>query len=155
STCRRCCLSRRGRNGDGSDRISAPMRHSGEAEAPSPRVYGARSRGHAMDLTIRDAVAIFDVSESRIYRWIHDDDLPAREVNGQLYFNRTELLEWATIHRVKFAADLFRDPSGGPPAGEGLTDALQLGGIVTGLPGANKDEILRTVVEKLRLPDDF
>jgi PTS system nitrogen regulatory IIA component len=108
-----------------------------------------------MDLTIRDAVAIFDVSESRIYRWVHDDDLPAREVNGQLYFNRTELLEWATIHRVKFAADLFRDPSGGPSTGERLTDALQLGGIVTGLPGSNKDEVLRMVVEKLRLPDDF
>ena len=54
-----------------------------------------------MDLTIRDAAAIFDVPESRIYRWIHEEDLPAREVNGQHYFNRTELLEWATVRRVK------------------------------------------------------
>ena len=67
-----------------------------------------------MELTIRDAAAIFGVPEGRIYRWVHDDDLPARNVNGQLYFNRTELLEWATIRRVKFASDLFRHPSAGP-----------------------------------------
>ncbi|MGC8643092.1 MAG: PTS sugar transporter subunit IIA [Isosphaeraceae bacterium] len=108
-----------------------------------------------MDLTIRDAAAIFDVPESRIYRWIHDEDLPAREVNGQHYFNRTELLEWATIRRVEISPDLFRDPSGSPPTGEGLVEALQIGGIITGPPGSDKREILREVVERLRLPEDF
>ena len=108
-----------------------------------------------MELTIREAAAIFDVPEGRIYRWIHDDDLPARNVNGQLCFSRTELLEWATIHRVKFSPDLFRDPSRARPTGAGLLEALQIGGIVAGLRGSDKQEVLREVVERLRLPGDF
>lgn len=108
-----------------------------------------------MDLTVRDAAALFNVSESRIYGWIHEDDLPTREVNGQQYFNRTELLEWATIRRVKFSPDLFRDPSRGTAASEGLVDALQLGGIVPGVAGADKREVLREVVNRMPLPEGF
>ena len=108
-----------------------------------------------MELTIRDASAIFDVPEGRIYRWVHDDDLPARNVNGQLYFNRTELLEWAAIRRIKLTSDLFRDPVGGPVTSEGLADALRRGGVMIGLRGSEKSEILREVVERLRLPGDF
>jgi PTS system nitrogen regulatory IIA component len=42
-----------------------------------------------MDLTIRDAAAIFDVPESRIYRWIHDEDL--RSVLHQLFLARESI----------------------------------------------------------------
>jgi PTS system nitrogen regulatory IIA component len=108
-----------------------------------------------MDLTVRAVAAIFDVPEGRIYRWIQDEDLPSREVNGQYYFNRTELLEWATVRRVKFDPDLFRDSSGNSPPGEGLAEALRLGGIITGLPGRDKPEILRAVVDRMRLPEGF
>jgi nitrogen PTS system EIIA component len=108
-----------------------------------------------MDLTIRDVVAIFDVPEGKIYRWIHDADLPAREVNGHHYFNRTELLEWATVHRVKFSPDLVCDPSNDTPRGEEMVSALQTGGIITGVHGSDRRDVLRQVVEKLRLPEDF
>lgn len=108
-----------------------------------------------MDLTVRDAAAVFDVPESRIYRWIYEEDLPTREVNGQHYFNRTEVLEWATIRRVKFSPDLFHDSAGGTAAGEGLIDALQLGGIVPGVGGANKRDVLREVVSRMPLPEGF
>ena len=108
-----------------------------------------------MDLTVRAVAAIFDVPEGRIYRWIHDDDLPTREVNGQQYFNRTELLEWATVRRVRFSADLFQDPAGGPEADESLIEALEVGGIVSGLAGSDKREILRAVVDRMHLPESF
>jgi nitrogen PTS system EIIA component len=108
-----------------------------------------------MDLTVRQAAAIFDVSEGRIYRWIHDDGLPSRQVNGNQYFNRTELLEWATVRRVKFDPDLFRDPEGGSSSNEALAEALSIGGIVTGIGGDEKSDILRTVVERMRLPEGF
>lgn len=110
-----------------------------------------------MDLTVRDAAAIFSVPEGRIYRWIHDDDLPTREVNGQHYFNRTELLEWATVRRVKFSPDLFRDSSGAgdAAASEGLIGALERGGIFTGVAGSDKRLVLKEVVERMRLPEGF
>jgi PTS system nitrogen regulatory IIA component len=108
-----------------------------------------------VDLTIRDAAAIFDVPEARIYRWIQDDDLPCRELNGRHYFNRTELLEWAAVRRVKFRAGLFQDPSHTPPAGESLAEALEIGGIIVGLGGSDKREVLRNVVDRMHLPESF
>jgi len=110
-----------------------------------------------MDLTVRDAAEIFSVSEGRIHRWIHEDDLPTREVNGQHYFNRTELLEWATVRRVKFSPDLFRDSSGSgeAAASEGLIEALQRGGIFSGVGGSTKHEVLKEVVERMHLPEGF
>jgi PTS system nitrogen regulatory IIA component len=108
-----------------------------------------------MDLTVHDAAAIFDVPESRIYRWIQEDDLPTREVNGRHYFNRTELLEWATIRRVKFDPDLFRDTARASIAPDGLVEALRTGGIVTGLRGVGRAEVLKEVIEGLRLPEGF
>ena len=110
-----------------------------------------------MDLTVRDAATIFDVPEGRIYRWIHEDDLPSREVNGQYYFNRTELLEWATVRRVKFSPDLFRNTSGSGESavGEGLIEALNLGGIISGLSGSDKSEVLKEIVGRMHLPEGF
>ena len=55
---------------------------------------------------------------------------------------------------MKFAPDLFRNPPGAPD-GRGLPEALQIGGIITGLRGSDKREVLREVVERLRLPEDF
>jgi PTS system nitrogen regulatory IIA component len=108
-----------------------------------------------MDLTVRDAAAIFDVPEGQIYRWIHEDDLPTRDVNGQHYFNRTELLEWATVRRVTFDPGLFRDASGSPLKGEGLVEALQTGGIITDLHGLDKRELLQEIVGRMPLPEGF
>jgi PTS system nitrogen regulatory IIA component len=108
-----------------------------------------------MDLTIRDACAIFDVPEARIYRWIHDEDLPTREVNGRQCFNRTELLEWATVRRVKFSPELVRDPAAGPRVGAELTEALRAGGILTGIGGADKPAVLRAITARVRLPEGF
>jgi PTS system nitrogen regulatory IIA component len=110
-----------------------------------------------MDLTVRDAAGIFGVPEARIYRWIQEDDLPTREVNGQHCFNRTELLEWATVRRVKFSPDLFRGPTlpGEAAASEGLIEAMQLGGIFSGVGGRDKREVLKEVVARIALPEGF
>ncbi|MGO9467022.1 MAG: PTS sugar transporter subunit IIA [Isosphaeraceae bacterium] len=107
-----------------------------------------------MDLTMRDAAEIFSVPEGRIYRWIHEDDLPTREVNGQHYFNRTELLEWATVRRVKFSPDLFRDSAGAGEAvaNDTLIESLERGGILSGVCGLDRREVLKEVVERMPLP---
>jgi PTS system nitrogen regulatory IIA component len=108
-----------------------------------------------MDLTVRDAAGIFGVPEGRIYRWIQEDDLPAREVNGRHYFNRTELLEWATVRRVRFSPDLFRKQaeSNAAATGEGLIEALRLGGIISGLGGSDKRGVIRELVARMQLPE--
>jgi nitrogen PTS system EIIA component len=108
-----------------------------------------------MHLTVRDAATIFGVPEDRIYRWISDDDLPSRQVNGQHFFNQTELMEWATVHGVHFNPDLFQEQSQSRSTGQGLVEALQAGNIVVGLGGLEKKAVLQAVVEKMSLPEGF
>jgi mannitol/fructose-specific phosphotransferase system IIA component (Ntr-type) len=79
-----------------------------------------------MTLTASDLATLFDVSESRIYRWAGAEDLPATEVGGEKFFNPTEVLEWATVRRAPFSPALF--PTVDRPASE-LSDALERGGI--------------------------
>ena len=104
-----------------------------------------------MDLNVRDAAAIFEVSEAQIDRWVAEDGLPARRVDGRDYFNRTELLEWATVRRVRFRPDLFRQS----PRSEGLVEALEVGGVIADVSGADKAAVLRAAVDRMNLPKDF
>ena len=108
-----------------------------------------------MQLTVRDVARILKVDEKTVYRWVSADDLPAEQVNGQYRFNRTELLEWATLRKMDVSPDLFQDTSANEPMQPRLDEALQAGGILHGVPGADKETVLRTVVDSMPLPEDF
>ncbi len=104
-----------------------------------------------MRLTVREAAKLFNVSEKTIYRWVEQKALPAYRINKQFRFNQTELLEWAAAGRTAISPDLLREPESEP-----LPDpvqALAAGGIHYRVAGADRDSVLRSVVELLRLPD--
>jgi excisionase family DNA binding protein len=105
-----------------------------------------------MELNVRDVASILRVPEYTIYRLIDEDDLPASQINGQYRFSREELLEWASarsVNPVGIVAEARH--AGGTTAS--LTEALRDGGILKGVPGADKDTVLRTVIDKLPLHD--
>jgi len=105
-----------------------------------------------MQLGVKDAAGIFDVSEKTIFRWIRDRHLPARQVNEQYRFNRAELLEWAAECRVGLAAGMLNEPH--PAAGPQLrlTEALQRGGDCRHIGATNKSAVLGAAVALLPLP---
>lgn len=103
-----------------------------------------------MQLTVRDAARMLDLSEHAVQEHIQKGEMPSQCVNGRHFLNRDELVEWATEHGVAIA---------GPAAGDmehmpALSDALKAGGIVHGLPGTDKDSVLRHLVESMPLPAD-
>jgi len=107
-----------------------------------------------MEITVRDAAHLLNVSEKSIYRWIKQGKLPAFKINEQYRFNRTELLEWATAEKLNVSPDIFREPgtpSDGMPT---IEEALQTGGIYYRIEGSDKESVLRMVVEHMRLPDE-
>src|SRR4029077_3575987 len=61
-----------------------------------------------MQLTIREVAKALQVNENTIYSWISDQQLPAELVNGQYYFNRSQVLEWATVRKLKFSPSFFQ-----------------------------------------------
>ena len=101
-----------------------------------------------MQLTVRDVAEMFRVGENVVYRWVSEEDMPAEQVNGQYRFNRTELLEWATVRRKEMSPRLFRN--GTAPAR--LDEALELGGIHYHVGGRDRESVLRAVVERLPVP---
>ena len=103
-----------------------------------------------MQLNVRAAARMLGLSERAVQDHIEKGEIPSQCVNGRHFLNRDELIEWATAHGLPVAA----------PAGESgerlpaLSDALQAGGIVHGLPGADKNSVLRHLVESMPLPAD-
>ena len=111
----------------------------------------AKSR---MQLSVKEAASLLNVSEKTIYRWIKQETIPAYRINEQVRFNRTELLEWATSRRIQVSPEIFQEvePSGLPlPA---LSDALKAGGVVYRVGGNDKPSVLQAVVDVLNLPEE-
>ncbi|MEX0775068.1 MAG: PTS sugar transporter subunit IIA [Phycisphaeraceae bacterium] len=107
-----------------------------------------------MQLSVKDAAGLLNVSEKTIYRWIKQEAIPAYRINEQFRFNRAELLEWATSRRIQVSPDIFREgePSKVPlPA---LCDALKLGGVAYRVSGNDKPSVLRAIVDVLKLPEE-
>jgi nitrogen PTS system EIIA component len=107
-----------------------------------------------MQIDVKEAARLLDVSEKTIYRWIKQGDLPAFRIGDLYRFNRTELLEWATAKRVKVSPEIFADD--GQAAGElpGLEDAIRDGGIHYRVAGADKAAVLSSVVALMQLPEE-
>jgi PTS system nitrogen regulatory IIA component len=105
-----------------------------------------------MQLTVKDAAELLNVSEKTVYRWLTERQLPGHRLGGQFRFNRAELLAWATASKVNVSPRIFEEPETSAPVPE-LGEALQAGGIFYRLGGTDKESALRSVLEYLRLPE--
>jgi PTS system nitrogen regulatory IIA component len=102
-----------------------------------------------MKIPVREAARLLSVSETEIYRWVEDGDIPCHLVNHQPLFSRAELLEWATAHRMPLSTELFDD---GDPSGS-LASALERGGVHDHIAASNREAVLRAVVTHLPIAD--
>ena len=107
-----------------------------------------------MQLDVKDAAAMFGVTEKTVYRWIKQRQLPAHHFNEQYRFNRAELLEWATSNEVDVSAEVLHESEFGDQSIPRLDEALREGGIHYGVGGTDKASVLREIVGIMRLPED-
>lgn len=107
-----------------------------------------------MQLTVRDAARLLEVSEKTVYRWAQKGEIPVTRVNDQYRFNRVELLEWATSRKIPVSPDIFTETEDQGAALPSLAEALEAGGVFYRLGGADVRAVLAEVVEYLRLPEE-
>jgi len=90
-----------------------------------------------MQLSLRDLTRLLGVKEQTIYRWVNDQGLPAEQINGNLWFNRAVVLEWATQRKIELPAQFLQASStnGHTPR---LSAALENGGVQFKVPGATR-----------------
>jgi PTS system nitrogen regulatory IIA component len=104
-----------------------------------------------LELSVREVAKLLGVSEEAVYRLAEHDGLPVQHIGEELRVNRSELLEWATAHRISVGAELFAPESSTQlPT---LADSLAAGGVVHDLPGATKAEVLEALVQAMTLPE--
>lgn len=107
-----------------------------------------------MQLSVRDAAKLFDVSEKTIYRWVEQRKIPASKINDQVRFNRTELIEWATTHKVRLSPDVVGDNGADTSPMPSLVQALEAGGIFYRIGGKDKPSVLKGVLDAMQLPGE-
>jgi PTS system nitrogen regulatory IIA component len=107
-----------------------------------------------MQLTLRDLIKMFNVSEATLTRWVKQEELPARRVAGQFRFNQVEVFEWAIAHRIKLECSPEKHAADCQPH-VSLVDALEAGGLYYKVSGDHQEAALRSVVSCLPLPGDF
>jgi PTS system nitrogen regulatory IIA component len=107
-----------------------------------------------MQLSVKDAATLLNVSEDDVYEWVKRDEIPFHEMNEQVRFNRSELLEWATARNIQISPDLFSAGEPNKPQLPTLTDALTEGGVAYRVGGSDPASVLRAVVDVLKLPDE-
>lgn len=108
-----------------------------------------------MNLTLTEAAKYFAVPESSLRRWVRTRGLPVHRVNERLYCNAIELWEWAIGRGVPVSKELLRVARRSSDPVPTMAALLAAGGIHRDVPGHSKGEVLREVVERLPLPDDF
>ncbi|MDW7709980.1 MAG: PTS sugar transporter subunit IIA [Deferrisomatales bacterium] len=105
-----------------------------------------------MELSVRDAARLLGVSEKTVYRWARKGEIPLTRVNDQYRFHRVELLEWATARKIPVSPEIYQESADGPCPD--LSDALEAGGVFYRIEGTDVAQVLRTVVDHLRLPEE-
>lgn len=106
-----------------------------------------------MQWSVRDVAEQLSVSERMVLRWVNHNGLPASRIGGRLYFNRAELLEWATSHNLKVPPALFYGENEEREQLPAFSEALAGGGVFHDVGGTDKPSVLRAIVDLLRLPD--
>ena len=105
-----------------------------------------------MQIDVKEAARLLDISEKTIYRWIRRGILPAYRVNDQYRFNRAELLEWATARRINVSPEIFAAEEGADTPLPTLEEAIRGGGIHYRVGGETREDVLAAIVGLMQLP---
>ena len=106
-----------------------------------------------MRVTVREAAALLNAAEAKVYAWIESGDLPAYRINDQYRINRSELLEWATERNLPVAPALFQESEEGERI-PSVAESLERGGVFHDVAGTTRKEVLRSIIVLLKLDDE-
>jgi PTS system nitrogen regulatory IIA component len=107
-----------------------------------------------MQLSVQETAELLKVSVETVYHWIDQKEIPFYKINDTYRFNKTELLEWATARGLRLSPDFFLKEDGENADLPWLTDALRSGGILYDVEGSTNAEVLKSIVDRMKLPED-
>ena len=108
-----------------------------------------------MQLTLRQAATYLGVNEPTVRRWMRDRALPVHRINERFYLNAIELWKWATKQHIIVSRHLLDEARHSEEPVPTLGQLLKTGGIHYNVGGSRMPEVLREVVQRLPLPEEF
>ncbi len=102
-----------------------------------------------MDLKIQDVADLLNVSKATIRRWIADGQIPSYRLGQQYRFSSIEIEEWVMKRRLSgqdVEAEEMPSPQRGGSQYFSLYRAIHQGGVLSRVPGANKEQVIRSVM---------
>ncbi|MFA5260639.1 MAG: PTS sugar transporter subunit IIA [Candidatus Omnitrophota bacterium] len=108
-----------------------------------------------MQLSVKDLSQLLNVTERTIYRWIKQQSIPFYRIHDQYRFNRVEILDWATAHKINISQAILHEADENNVVLLSLTEAIKKGGIYYRVEGKDKKTLLGAVLDLLNLPDDI
>jgi nitrogen PTS system EIIA component len=114
-----------------------------------------------VDLKIKDVAELLNISETTVRRWLVDGKIPAYRLNRQYRFSRTEIEDWLIQQKLDAAFSDKKMEKKESPAKEeipvkqcnnlqfSLYRALYRGEVLSDVPGASKEEIIRYTMEHM------
>ena len=106
-----------------------------------------------MKWNVRDLADMFDVSENTIARWVRAEGFPANNVCGEPRFNVLDVLEWTSARQSPVGERFIRSLEAALGETHSLAEALERGGIVQRVTGADNSAVLHEAIAELVLPD--
>ncbi len=113
--------------------------------------YKGEHEGTIMEVGVKEAAEILDVSEKTIYRWIAAERLPFFKVGSQYRFSRSMLNKWLAANSCSSVGAV--EPEVCHKARFNLTDAVRNGGIYYRIEGSDIDSVLEQMVNQAPLPE--
>ena len=105
-----------------------------------------------MQLRFRDVLEAFHVPEKVVYEWIEKKNMPCTRANDQYHFNYIALLDWALENKIQLTPDILSLGEKEKQHAGILYEALKTGGIYYDVPGNNREEVIKSIVDLLPLP---
>ena len=105
-----------------------------------------------MQLTFRDVIEAFHVSEAQVRDWIEKKKMPYTVANEQRYFNYIALLDWALDNKIKLTPEVLSLAEREKKHSGIVYEGIKTGGIFYDILGANREEVIKAIVDIMPLP---
>ena len=105
-----------------------------------------------MQLTFRDVLEVFHVPEKVVHDWIEKKNMPFIRANEQYHFNYIALLDWALDKKITLTPEVLALGDRQKQHLGLIYEALKTGGIYYDMPGDNREEVIKSIVDILPLP---
>jgi PTS system nitrogen regulatory IIA component len=104
------------------------------------------------DLSLQQTAQILGMPVNAVERWVRKGVLPCMLAHGQPHFHRRDVEDWARRLGIPLRELPAAAAPGPAPVANPLVAALLHGGLVTDLPGATVEAVLRALAHQVELP---